>query len=71
MLDRVQLPECKELQLKIDCLASRHYAPDSEQAREYIEKAKQYNMERRLHFIRLYLKQYDELLYQGFSGWEA
>lgn len=64
---RLDLPECQDLRLKIDCLTSRHYMPDSELAKQYIEKAKKYNMEQRLHFIRLYLKQYDELLYQGFS----
>lgn len=37
---RLDLPECQELRLKIDCLCSRHYAPDSEEARQYIEKAK-------------------------------
>lgn len=67
LLSRVHLPESLEFQLKIDCLASRHYAPDSEQARAYIEKAKKYTMEQRLHFIRLYLKQYDEFLHRGFS----
>lgn len=64
---RLDLPECQELRLKIDCLCSRHYAPDSEEARQYIEKAKNYSVKRRLHFIRLYQKRYDELLYKG---WE-
>jgi hypothetical protein len=64
---RIDLPECQELRLKIDCLCSRHYAPDNELARQYIEKSKKYSVERKLQFIRLYLKQYDELLYQGFS----
>ncbi|WP_285011221.1 hypothetical protein [Lactococcus garvieae] len=65
---RLYLPECQELRLKIDCLCSRHYAPDSEEARQYIEKAKNYNVKRRLHFIRLYQKRYDELLYKGWEG---
>ncbi|GAB7391598.1 hypothetical protein [Lactococcus garvieae] len=64
---RIDLPECQELRLKIDCLCSHHYAPDSELARRYVEKSKKYSVERKLQFIRLYLKQYDELLYQGFS----
>jgi hypothetical protein len=65
--NRLTLPESLEFQLKIDCLCSRHYAPDSELARQYIEKAKKYTMAQRLHFIGLYLKQYDEFLYQDFS----
>ncbi|MFK4926971.1 hypothetical protein ACI1TM_10025 [Lactococcus garvieae] len=65
---RLDLPECQELRLKIDCLCSWHYAPDSEEARQYIEKAKKYNVKRRLHFIRLYQKCYDELLYKGWEG---
>ena len=65
---RIDLPECQELRLKIDCLCSRHYAPDSEKARQSIEKAKKYSVERRLHFIRLYLKRYDELLYKDWEG---
>ena len=68
---RATLPECRLLQLKIDCLCAHHYAPDSEEARAYLEKAKKYTLKQRLHFINLYMKQYDELLYEGFSTGEG
>ena len=71
MAQRVTLPECRLLQLKIDCLCAHHYALDSEEARDYLEKAKKYTLKQRLHFINLYMKQYDELLYKGFSTGEG
>lgn len=40
MAQRATFPECRLLQLKIDCLCAHHYAPDSEEARAYLEKAK-------------------------------